>query len=356
MMRKTIKMVGSANISPSDGHPYPVLRDSLGREGLTPTSDRNSEYFIAMNHNQKLYEDFIQRGGQYERAVLIRLEPDSVFPLQYRASTLRKYGLVITPGSILDRKSSRFFVGWPYQYNLNPTRPVNSDPSLQSVLENASWRDLFNVENWDSRPNILTMIAANKVSPLKSANYSLRRRLASELPIEILEVYGPLWTDAIAAKAHHRLAVAVTNLRQGTVPNPVSLYGSLFRSYPTARGTVHDKHSVLRETKFSLVIENSNSYVSEKLIDAIVNGSIPIYVGPNLEKVGLPTEIAIHSSGDPKEVIEIVKALDSRSAETMLTAMREFLTSSLFLNFWTEQSVYENISRQIAEYFRRLAE
>ena len=356
MKRKTIKIVGSAKSSPSDKRPYPMLREFLEIVGFTPTLEQNSEFFIAVNHNQKLYEEFIRGGGRSDRAVLIRLEPDSVFPLQYKSVTTDKYGLVITPGSILDRKSPESFVGWPYQYNLNPAQPNISDPPLLSILEDTSWKNLFNLETWKSRPRKLTMVAANKVSPLKSANYSIRRRLASQLPPEILEVYGPLWTDNLSTKIYHRIAVAGTNLRQGILPNPMGIYGSLFRSYPAAHGTVRDKHAILRETKFSLVIENANSYVSEKLIDAMINGSIPIYVGPRLEEVGLPTGIAIHSSGDPKEIIEIVEALDSSGVETILTAMREFLSSPSFFDLWTARSVYKKLSYQIAERFRELPE
>lgn len=355
-MIKTISIVGSAKVSPGDVSPYPALRQYLESEGFQTASEQKPDFLVAINHNQESYERFVQGGGRRDQAVLIRLEPDSVFPLQYKSTTMDKYGLVITPGSTLDQKVSKSFVGWPYQYNLNPARPNTSDPSLLSILNDNSWQDLFNLGYWKLRPRRMTMIAANKVSPLKSANYSIRRKLASQLPTEILEVYGPLWTDSMSAKIHHRLAVAVTNLRQGILPNPMGIYGSLFRNYPAAHGTVRDKHAVLRETKFSLVIENSNSYVSEKLIDAMINGSIPIYVGPSLEKVGLPTEIAIHSSGDPKEVIEIAETLDSGGAETILTAMREFLSSPSFFDLWTEQSVYKKLSYQIAEHFRGLPE
>ena len=352
-MIKTISIVGSAKVNPEDLGTYPALRRYLELEGFRTTSEKESDFLVAVNHSQESYKRFTQGGGQSNHAVLVRLEPDSVFPQQYRSKTMDKYGLILTPGSTLDQKGSKSFVGWPYQYNLNPTRPNASDPSLLSILNDKSWEELFRLRHWLLRPRKMTMIAANKVSPLRNANYSIRRNLASQLSPKILDVYGPLWTDNITAKIHHRLAVAGISLRQGSLPNLLSIYGSLFRKYPSARGTIRDKHAILRETKFSLVIENSNSYVSEKLIDAMINGSIPIYVGPGLEKVGLPKEIAIHSSGDPKEVLQIIETLDSIGAAEKLIAMREFLISPCFFDLWTEHSVYKKLSHQIAEYFRR---
>ena len=222
-MMKTISIVGSAKSNPGDESPYPMLREFLEVEGLTPTLDCDSNFLVAINHNQRLYEEFIHCGGRHDRAVLIRLEPETVFPLQYKSKTMNKYGLVITPGSVLDQKLPESFVGWPYQYNRNPARPDISDPSFLSVLDDPSWQNLFNLESWESRPKKMTMIAANKVSPLRSANYSIRRKLASQLPLNTLEVYGPLWTDKVSVKIYHRIAVAVANFRQGIFPNPISL-------------------------------------------------------------------------------------------------------------------------------------
>jgi hypothetical protein len=353
-MIKTISIVGSAKSNPGDENPYLMLCEFLEAEGLTPTVDSGSDFLVAINHNQRMYEEFIHGGGHHDRAVLIRLEPESVFPLQYKSKTTNKYGLIITPGSVLDHKTSESFVGWPYKYNLNPAQPDISDPSLLSILNDPAWRNLFNLESWEARPKRMTMIAANKVSPLKNANYLMRRKLASQLPLQALEVYGPLWTDKISVKIYHRLAVAMANFRQGIFANPISIYGNLFRKYPAARGTVPNKHVVLRETQFSLVVENSNSYVSEKIIDAIINGAIPIYIGPDLRDVGLPINIAIQSTGSPKEIIEITETLDSSEIETILIAMRDFFGSSSFLDFWTERCVYQKVSAQIADYFRRV--
>lgn len=357
-MKRTISMVSFGMVAferRADKGLHHDLFDFLESDGFLLTSRPHGDFLIALDHNEELYKAFLDNGGSSERSVLIRLEPDSVFPAQHINRIKSKYGLIITPGSVSDWRAGDFFAGWPYQYHLNPAKPDQSDPTLSSMLENPAKQDLFTIENWKARPIGLTMVAANKVSPLRGANYSVRRNLANRIPASVLHVYGPLWKDGLRTKMDHRLWVAKFALRHGTFPNLIGIYGRLFASYPAARGTVRDKHVVLQDSKFSLVIENSNSYVSEKLIDAIINGCIPIYIGPHLQDVGLPSNIAIVSSGDPKEIMNIIETLDWREAESILVAIQGFLKSPLFWNLWTAESVWKIISTEITNYFGRLA-
>ena len=174
------------------------------------------------------------------------------------------------------------------------------------------------------------MVAANKVNPILNANYPLRRRMAKEMRGPELEVFGPLWTDKLSEKIRRRLAVAAANLCYGVVPNPISIYGNLFTKYPSAHGAVTGKHVILQETKFSLVIENSNAYVSENFLDAIINGSIPIHFGPCLSAVGLPSAIAIRAPRNPNELSLIIGKIDWERVESTLFAIREFIHRDLF--------------------------
>ena len=155
------------------------------------------------------------------------------------------------------------------------------------------------------------MVASNKVCPVRSANYALRRELARSLSTTDLSVYGGLWTESIGVKAFHRIAVLVAAIKQGTVPNLRQIYGNLFVSYRTAKGTIDDKHELLKQSKFSLVIENSNRTITEKIFDSLINGCIPIYVGPNLEICNLPPIVAYEINGSPEEI----KKLRERVAE-----------------------------------------
>jgi len=104
---------------------------------------------------------------------------------------------------------------------------------------------------------------------------------------------------------------------------------------------------VLENSKFSIVSENSNKYISEKLFDALISGTIPLYIGPELKKSGLPIDIAIQISGESSEIVKIINTLSEFDIRRILANGKAFLKSEQFLNYWTEESVYKLIAEEI---------
>lgn len=324
----------------------------LMNSGYELTTNEKAEFLIAIDHNRGIYNKFLANGGSPSRAILIRLEPPSVFPSQYKDSIFEKYARVISPGSLDLFDGNKLKYGWPYRYHMNPNFPQDSDPSLSSILDIPKNEINLLIQNWQDRQILITMIAANKVSATRSENYSLRRRVASELIDPSIEVYGPLWNENVFKKVYHRLAVTFFSLRQGVLPNYKSIYGNLFRNYSSARGSVLNKHTVLQQSKFTLVIENSNFTVTEKLFDAIVNGAVPIYVGPDLVRIGLPENIAICCDGEPKTILGILNNLSQERIFNILKTGQEFLRSDQFRKLWTEESVYESIFLEVDSFVK----
>jgi hypothetical protein len=325
----------------------PEFRKVLLTAGIKICEEPQAKFLISVNHNKHAYKQFIQNGGVVKNAILIRLEPDAVFPKQYTKKIEDKYGLIISPGFV--SKTSRF-VEWPYRYHLNPAEPKELDPSLLDVLGANLASSLFSIESWNKRENLLSMVASNKVSPVQSANYGKRRKLARTLPVSIFSVYGTLWTDSLRTKARHRVAVLVAALRQGTLPNLRQVYGNLFFDYMTAKGSIEDKHELLKRSKFSLVIENSSQVITEKIFDSMINGCIPIYVGANLKDVDLPTNLAYQLNGNADEILELIENYSIKEIELKLNSISKFLTSANFLDKWSNAKVYEKIGVEISEY------
>jgi hypothetical protein len=325
----------------------PELRNTLRTAGIDLNNDPNAKFLICINHNKHAYKEFIKNGGRDKNAILIRLEPDAVYPKQYEPKIETKYGLVISPGSVHD--ISKFF-GWPYKYHQNPAKPGDSDPSLLEILDSNLTSSLFTYGNWIKREHLLTMVASNRVSPVRSANYALRRALAKALPISILSVYGPLWNDRSGIKILHRVAILVWALKQGTFPNLHQIYGNLFSKYSTAKGPILDKHQLLKQSKFSLVIENSNHTVTEKIFDSLINGTIPIYVGANLQLANMPADLAFPIRGSEDEIMEIIKNHSKADIVQKLEAISKYLNSENFFKHWLHSNVYESIGLEISQY------
>ena len=174
------------------------------------------------------------------------------------------------------------------------------------------------------------------------------------LPPDTLEVYGPLWNGQIFSKIRHRIATAVFTIKSRKIPNPVQLYGNLFGSYKTAKGEIPDKHSLLRDSKFSIVIENSSTTMSEKLIDSVLSGSVPIYLGPELKSLGLPPKLAIPFNGQVESLLEILNNTPPEEIAEVLLQGSTFIESENFLNNWTEKGVYTQIANSIDECLKEL--
>jgi hypothetical protein len=297
------------------------------------------------DHNATDYKKYIKLGGARERTVLVRLEPPAIFPRQYTKFIESQYAKIYTPGSILNIESPDQILGWVHRYDPNPVEPRREVHLEANPNETMDSLELLN--KWKNREIPISMVAANKVSPIASQNYEIRRKIASQLDQELLSVYGPLWNDSYLRKMKHRAAVAKFALSQKTVPNPISIYGGLHKKFVTTKGSIPDKHKVMRNSKFCIVVENSNSYFSEKLFDALYDGAIPLYIGPEIKKFFPSNNIGINVSGDPNEIRDIVSSITENEILEILLGGRKFLSSSNFKNNWTEKGVYKRISNEI---------
>ena len=78
---------------------------------------------------------------------------------------------------------------------------------------------------------------------------------------------------------------------------------------------IKDKTQFLFSYKFSIAMENSNGdgYVSEKIIDSFLSGTIPIYYGDYMidEYINPKTYILIKGEKDIKQKIDLIKAIDN---------------------------------------------
>lgn len=308
-----------------------------------------SKYLICFNHHKGKYSRFTNFGGEPENAALIRLEPPAVFPAQHAPSIYSKYGLVITPGSTLSKDKPN--LAWPYFYSPNPLSPQPFPPNLQDLVETKIQLGLFHIENWKTRKYLVTLVGSNKVSPIRQNNYRLRRAFAKNIPKQKLAVFGELWEGSLTRKIKHRAYVLIQSLKYGTVPNIREIYGGLFSKFEGALGPIPDKHQIIENSKFSLVIENDDSYMSEKIIDAFLGGSIPIYIGGNFSALGIPSDIVISHLKNANDILRFLQQIDNFEISVRLDQIQSFLSSSDFINTWDGKQVYKKIGLQITDYF-----
>lgn len=114
-------------------------------------------------------------------------------------------------------------------------------------------------------------------------------------------------------------------------------------------GRVKDKEALLRKHKFSIAFENAAypGYTTEKITDALMAGTIPIYWGdPCVDQHINPKSFVEFKSSDTVEsVMAKVKAIDSSP---------ELYTSMLNEPIFTEKAKVDLEQEKILEFFRHI--
>ena len=73
----------------------PEISKFLKALGMVETSIEDCEGLIFLNYNKKTYKKYKRLGKNMNNLVLIRIEPVSIFPSQYRKSIEQKFKLII---------------------------------------------------------------------------------------------------------------------------------------------------------------------------------------------------------------------------------------------------------------------
>jgi hypothetical protein len=169
----------------------------------------------------------------------------------------------------------------------------------------------------------VVVVNADKWSFVPGQLYWLRAAMAEKR--DDVVVYGHGWDRNMFVRLAHRAFELVRTIRSGVLPN---IKGSRFLAASPRKymGVSEDKVETMRKYKVALVIENSTELMTEKLFDAWFAGCIPVYLGPPLEKFGIPESIIIRCQDSTLTALNLAidKALDAEQ-EVFTKGISEFL-------------------------------
>jgi hypothetical protein len=262
------------------------------------------------------------------RRIFVLWEPKIVKPTTYSKKTLDNYGKIFTPSVDWAAKIDAESFLWP-QLDLKVNKP--------------------NFANWDQRLNKASIVLANKFSACKGELYSLRRQIAFKTQDQdLLDLYGGKWNLGAVYDFRHYFG----NLVRTPLSN-ISFLSSryLMRKFRNYKGLSEDKFQTMAKYRISVVIENSADYVSEKLFDSISSGAITIYVGPDIEKYGISVDSAIQAKASAKEIIKIVRNLQSKTIDEQREIAKNQYNSLLTTaDEWECNLVLTKLARDINSY------
>jgi hypothetical protein len=170
--------------------------------------------------------------------------------------------------------------------------------------------------------------------------YSLRREAIRA--IENLDLYGTEWDSALL----HRLFIATRSFAHAVLSLKVPSVSGIrlwFQSYPKSLGSVEDKLVTMSKYKYAVVIENSAEYMSEKLMEALFAGCIPIYVGPDPQEYGIPNNLVIWSKPNIDSICSSLAEATTWDFRDFHSRLEVFLGSSEVRDLWDFEKVYQKM-------------
>lgn len=112
---------------------------------------------------------------------------------------------------------------------------------------------------------------------------------------------------------------------------PANQAARLATIHSVFKGSCDDKHDLLRHYKFTIAYENTAypGYVTEKIIDAMVAASVPLYMGaPDIyEQVPAEAFIDVRSFDSPQAITARMAQVTETEAAAMIDAGQKFLRS-----------------------------
>jgi hypothetical protein len=254
--------------------------------------------------------------------VLVRNEPKVVRPQNHKPSLLKEMDLIIDVGRPDGSGGTK--VNWPQTWNLDH---LEGTQSLNSP-----------------RSNSFAVINAHKLSFVPGELYSLRRHFVTQSAQ--IDTWGPNWDAAIWRRGVTAIKEFMIATRHGTGISLLAVKG-WFDNPTSYRGLSSNKLETLGNYRYSLVIENSLEFMTEKLFDSLFAGTFPIYVGPDIELFGIPSFVALQASPSVDSVAKAMEAAKEVDLDSWRTKTLAWLKSEGIEQQWSSADVFESIVRAI---------
>ena len=265
---------------------------SRGHQICSSDMDERADALIAHSFNPNIGRYLERNMIPKNKLVLVLWEPYIVETIRYKKEVLSKFGTIFAPSIEWSERVNAHSFNWP-----------------QDEIPN---ENVF--IDWKERTNRAVMVQGNKFSARKGELYSLRRRVITNLGLPALDLFGTNWNKGLNFDWWH-WSRSILNSRISEV-SARSFFG-IGKKYSNYLGVTDDKKTTLSQYKIAVVIENSADFISEKLFDAIRSGCVSVYVGPNLEKYGIPNGSAIQVDAKHEVVSDIVRSLLGESDEEL---------------------------------------
>jgi hypothetical protein len=292
-----------------------ILFDNLYlyTQGQYELVDNYEECDIMITYDM-LCNQQISRDKEY---ILIRSEPEVVLPQNYKERNLKMYKNIFDVGKLND--------------GLKKT--INSPQNLDMRY--------FDKTNRDDK---IVLVNSNLLSLRRGEMYSLRRKAI--YGIDDLVLYGRGWNSKISTRIK-TLIIEVKNVSSNPTRLEIKKNCNYFYYANNYLGAPLDKILCMSNYKYALVIENSMDYISEKLFDAFISGCIPVYVGVNPQKFGIPENLYFYAEPNLDSVLLALSLARKSDFEVWQASCKNWLESESTISNWSVENFALNLTNLI---------
>ena len=298
--------------------PFRLVREGLAGQGFllhtTDVYERMADLpdlVVSLNAPPTSVDAVLPRAWGAVPKWAILAEPEVILQSNWEPELQRQFSRVFTwRDSLID--NDRFF-------RLNVPSPVSTADAELSCPD-----------------SFCTLIAANKLSTHPLELYSKRReaiRWFERHHPDEFDLYGVGWDLLVVGGPR---ALRALNVRM-----PSSVRRLLAPRFPSYRGPIELKRDVLRQYRFAICYENCREvegYITEKIFDCLLAGTIPVYWGaPNIaERVPADCFIDYRNFASYEELYRHLVSLSDVACQEHRQAGQDFLRSDLANPFSTE--------------------
>ena len=200
------------------------------------------------------------------------------------------------------------------------------------------------------RKNSAVMICSHKMSFLRRELYSQRIASMRQLGKHV-EVYGYGWHRTFTQSIKEFIKSFIKAFPHLAISKVILNLHNIFFFPENYKGITDDKLQCLEQYKYAIVIENSPDYVSEKLIDAIQAGCIPLYVGPSLREFQIPEAVAKVVDLEKTTIKDALEELrkNVQVQNKIIEDGRKFIESKDFLEMHSNSAILTALAKLIKE-------
>ena len=256
-------------------------------------------------------------------AVLVRNEPHVVAPWNYSPRNIALFDYIVDFGRF--KNESSLVLPWPQVWPKDWESYATSNDRLRRAV----------------------VINANKLSLFGGELYSLRRRVIDS---GYVDFFGPNWDSDFMHRLRILLGETLIWIRN---PRPIALSSTFgwFRKHAGYSGVSKNKLQTLSNYKVAFVAENSREYMSEKLLDVLFAGCVPVYVGPPVARFGIPEGLVIEVEPNVESVKAGIDFGLSLDRELWLSKLEAYLRAEGTKEYWSSERVLQDLVSNLDSWF-----